>query len=68
MIHILILTRDKSLSVKMGDLLSLISDDILDKRLFGGDDSGLCIGDDIGISGGMMDLELVILIIFTGCD
>jgi hypothetical protein len=42
--------------MKMGDLLSLISDDILDKGLFGGDDSGLCIGDGVGINDGMMEM------------
>jgi hypothetical protein len=47
--------RYRSLSMKMGDLLSLISDDIL-IGLFGGDDSGLWFGDD-----DMMDLELTIL-------
>ena len=45
----------------MKDLLNLISDDILFIGLFGGDDMGLWFGDDIGINGDMMDLELVIL-------
>jgi hypothetical protein len=38
--------------MKMGDLLSLISDDIL---------IGLFGGDDIGINDDIMDLELAIL-------
>ena len=45
----------------MGDLLSLISDDILFIGLFGGDDMGFWFGDDIGINGDMMDLEFIIL-------
>ena len=45
----------------MGDLLNLISDDILFIGLFGGDNSGLWAGDDIGINDDMMDLELIIL-------
>jgi hypothetical protein len=68
MAHVLILARDKSLPVKMGGLLSLASDGILGKGLFGGDDSGLCTGDGIGISGGVMDLELAVLTVLIGCD
>jgi hypothetical protein len=60
------LIRDKSLSIKIRDLLNLISDDILDKGLFGDDDSGFYIGDNIGINDDMMDLELIIFIIFIG--
>ena len=59
MIHILIVIRDRFLPMKMGDLLSFISDDILiigirdssiGRELFGDIDSGLYIGDGIGIS------------------
>jgi hypothetical protein len=64
----LILARDKSLPVKIGGLLSLTSDGILGKELFGDDDSGLCTEDGIGISGGMMDLELAVLTVLTGYD
>jgi hypothetical protein len=47
--------RDRSLPMKMGDLLSLISDDIL-IGLFEGDNSRLWFGDN-----DMMNLELIIL-------
>ena len=57
--------RDRSLSMKMGDLLNLISDDILFIGLFGGDNMGFWFGDDIGINGDMMDLELVIFKLLT---
>jgi hypothetical protein len=57
--------RDRSLPMKMGGLLSLISDDILFIGLFGGDDMGFWFGDDIGINGDMMDLELAILELLT---
>ena len=52
----------------MGGLLSLTSDGILGKGLFGGDGSGLCTGDGVGISGGVMDLELAALTMLTGRD
>jgi hypothetical protein len=60
--------RDRSLSIKMGDLLSLISDNILFIGLFGGDNSGLWTGDDIGINDDMMNLEFIILDIFIIYD
>ena len=56
--------RDRSLSIKMGDLLNLISDDILFIGLFGGDDMRLWFGDDIGINDDIMDLEFIIFDIF----
>ena len=56
--------RDRYLLIKMEDLLNLISDDILFIGLFGGDDSRLWIGDDIGINDDIIDLELIILDIF----
>jgi hypothetical protein len=59
MIHILMMIRDKSLSMKMGDLLSLISDDILNKGLFGDDDSGFYTDEGILNDDDMKDLDIL---------